>query len=144
MIHLNFHQNWWHRDCCHQNLMIFSSLKKSPISSNHQNFHQNWWHKKPNIGRNYCHQNWWHFRHSKTHQFLQFTKNVSKIGEKFGKNSIENSNHQNFHKNWWKFWRKFNRKWMWAPTSLLVPEISPCDCFCDEHKQELGILEVGL
>ena len=98
-------------------LVIFLSLKNSPISSNHRNFHQNWWQKNPKIGRNYCHQNWWHFRHSKTHQFLQFTKNVTKIGEKFGENSIENSNHQNFHQNWWKFWRKFNRKWMWAPTS---------------------------
>ena len=100
--------------------MIFLSLKNSPISSNHRNFHQNWWQKTPKIGRNYCHQNWWHFRHSKTHQFLQFTKNVTKIGEKFGENSIENSNHQNFHQNLWKFWRKFNRKWMLAPTSLYV------------------------
>ena len=98
-------------------LVIFLSLKNSPISSNHRNFHQNWWQKTPKIGRNYCHKNLWHFRHSKTHQFLQFTKNVTKIGEKFGENSIENSNHQNFHQNWWKFWRKFNRKWMWAPTS---------------------------
>ena len=77
--------------------------------------------KNPKIGRNYCHQNWWHFRHSKTHQFLQFTKNVTKIGEKFGENSIENSNHQNFRQNWWKFWRKFNRKSMWAPTSPKLP-----------------------
>ena len=98
-------------------LVKFSSLKNSPISSNHRNFHQNWWQKKHKIWWNYCHQNWWHFRHSKTHQFLQFTKNVTKIGEKVGENSIENSNHQNFHQNWWKFWWKFNRKWMWAPTS---------------------------
>ena len=100
-------------------MVIFLSLKNSPISSNHQNFHQNWWQKKNKIGRNYCHQNWWHFRHSKTHQFLQFTKHFTKIGEKLGENSIENSNHQNIHKNWWKFWRKFTRKWMWAPTSSL-------------------------
>ena len=71
-------------------LVIFLSLKNSPISSNHRNFHQNWWQKKHKIWWNYCHQNWWHFRHSKTHQFLQFTKNVTKIGKKFGENSIEN------------------------------------------------------
>ena len=101
-------------------LVKFSSLKNSPISSNHQNFHQNWWQKKHKIWWNYCHQNWWHFRHSKTHQILQFTKIFAKIGEKFGKNSIENSNHQNFRQNWWKFWRKFNRKWMWSPTSIFL------------------------
>ena len=71
-------------------LVKFSSLKNSPISSNHRNFCQNWWQKKHKIWWNYCHQNWWHFRHSKTHQFLQFTKNVTKIGENFGENSIEN------------------------------------------------------
>ena len=27
-------------------MVIFLSLKNSPISSNHQNFHQNWWQKK--------------------------------------------------------------------------------------------------
>ena len=40
------------------------------------------------------------FSSLKTHQFLQFTKNVTKIGEKFGENSIENSNQQNFRQNW--------------------------------------------
>ena len=110
-------------------LVIFLSLKNSPISSNHQNFHQNWWQKNK-IGRNYCHQNWWHFRHSKTHQFLQFTKNVTKIGEKVGENSIENSNHQTFHQNWWKYWRKFKRKWMWVPTSFLPPPLPQANgCF---------------
>ena len=105
MIHLNFHQNWWHRkkqnwkELLSPELVIFSSLKKSPISSNHQNFHQNWWHKKPNIGRNYCHQNWWHFCHSRTHQLLQFTKIFTKIGDKkklkIGRNYC--------HQNWWHF-----------------------------------------
>ena len=105
MIHLNFHQNWWHRkkqnwkELLSPELVIFSSLKKSPISSNHQNFHQNWWHKKPNIGRNYCHQNWWHFCHSRNHQLLQFTKIFTKIGDKkklkIGRNYC--------HQNWWHF-----------------------------------------
>ena len=45
--------------------------------------------KKNKIGRNYCHQNWWHFCHSKTHQFLQITKMLTKIDEIFGKNSLE-------------------------------------------------------
>ena len=70
--------------------MMFLSLQNSPISSNHQNFHQSWWQKWTKIGRNYCHQNWWHFRHSKTHRFLQFTKNVTKIDQNFGENSLEN------------------------------------------------------
>ena len=63
-------------------LVKFSSLKNSPISSNHRNFHQNWWQKKHKIWWNYCHQNWWHFRHSKTHQILQFTEIFAKIGDK--------------------------------------------------------------
>jgi len=100
-------------------LVKFSSLKNLPILSNHRNFRQNWWQKKHKIWWNYCHQNWWHFRHSKTHQFLQFTKHFTKIGEKLGENSIENSNHQIIHKNWWKCLRKFTRKWMWSPTSSL-------------------------
>ena len=101
-------------------LVKFSSLKNSPIYSNHQNLHQNWWQKKHKIGWNYCHQKWWNFRHLKTHQFLQITKIFTEIGDNFGENSIENSNHQNFHQNWWKIWRKFNRKWMWSPTSSKV------------------------
>ena len=63
-------------------LVILSSLKNSPISSNHQNFHQNWWQKKHKTEWNYCHQNWWNFRHLKTHQFLQITKIFTKIGDK--------------------------------------------------------------
>ena len=100
--------------------MTFLSLKKSPTSSIHQNFHQNWWQKKLKIGRNYCHQNWWHFRHSRTHQFLQFTKIFTKIGEKLGENSVENSIHQNVHQNWWQFWQKCTRKWVPYPTSFFV------------------------
>ena len=107
--------------------MKFSSLKNSPISSNHQNLHQNWWQKKHKIGWNYCHQKWWNFRHLKTHQFLQITKIFTEIGDNFGENSIENSNHQNFHQNWWKIWRKFNRKWMWSPTS----------CICSNHSRSV-------
>ena len=30
-------------------MVIFLSLKNSPISSNHQNFHQNWWQKKTKL-----------------------------------------------------------------------------------------------
>ena len=63
-------------------LVKFSSLKNSLISSNHQNFHQNWWQKKHKIGCNYCHQNWWNFRHLKTHQFHQITEIFTKIGDK--------------------------------------------------------------
>ena len=62
-------------------LVKFSSLKNSPIYSNHQNLHQNWWQKKHKIGWNYCHQKWWNFRHLKTHQFLQITKIFTKIGD---------------------------------------------------------------
>ena len=123
MIHLNFHQNWWHRkkqnwkELLSPELVIFSSLKKSPISSNHQNFHQNWWHKKPNIGRNYCHQNWWHFCHSRTHQLLQFTKIFTKIGDKkklkIGRNCC--------HQNWWHFCHSKTHQFLQLQNSAFQP-----------------------
>ena len=67
-------------------LVIFLSLKNSPILSNHQNFHQNWWQKK---------QNRKELLSSELVTFLSL------------KNSPISSNHQNVHQNWWKFNRKF-------------------------------------
>ena len=51
----NFHQNWWQketqigRNFLSPELVILSSLKNSPISSNHQNVHQNWWKKNTKL-----------------------------------------------------------------------------------------------
>ena len=41
-------KNW--KEFLSPELVIFSSLKNSPISSNHQNFHQNWWQKNTKLG----------------------------------------------------------------------------------------------
>ena len=54
-------------------MVIFLSLKNSPISSNHQNFHLNWW------------KTWRKFNRK-----FKSPKYSQKIGENFGENSLEN------------------------------------------------------
>ena len=72
------------------NLVTFSSPQFSPFQAVRQKNHHIGWNNKWQNRHPKCHQIWWQFCHLNSHQFRQFTKIFTRMGDNPAENPIEN------------------------------------------------------